>query len=319
MSRLLTMGIPGGFNPRRIAGCKLWFAANRGTLYKYSGNANGNVAGAADNGAGLIRIMTAAPTAVETHDEVIIAAVGGTTEANGTWPITYVDATHFDLEGSAFANTYTSGGTWNANGMLATIDGAFIGKVADLSGQGNHATQATRANQPRRYNSIVNGQPVVRFDGVNDILNSVLTLAQPMTIFHVYKWTDNAAAIQAVYGGATTGLLEAYHANATSLFTHAGTSYSPAGGATSSAFRVIDCIFNGTSSQIWENGTQIGATGNAGTNGIATAFSIGNRNAADKPTQMDLAELIVYNTALSTSNRRKVERYLGRRYGITVV
>jgi hypothetical protein len=68
------------------------------------------VAGAADNGAGLIRITATAHGKV-TGDKVGISAVGGTTEANGSWTITKIDANNFDLDGSTFANAHTSGGS----------------------------------------------------------------------------------------------------------------------------------------------------------------------------------------------------------------
>lgn len=69
------------------------------------------ISGAADNGAGLIRITTATSHDFVTGDRVYISGVTGTTEANGTWTVTRVDATHFDLQGSAFVNAYAAGGT----------------------------------------------------------------------------------------------------------------------------------------------------------------------------------------------------------------
>ena len=71
---------------------------------------NKTITGAANNGSGLIRITTDAHY-YETGDVVTISGVGGTTEANGTWTITKVAATTFDLQGSTFANNWTSGGT----------------------------------------------------------------------------------------------------------------------------------------------------------------------------------------------------------------
>ncbi len=72
---------------------------------------DGAVTGAADNGGGLIRIETASTANLATGEQVSIAGVTGTTEANGTWTITVVDPTHFDLQGSTFANAYSAGGT----------------------------------------------------------------------------------------------------------------------------------------------------------------------------------------------------------------
>lgn len=68
------------------------------------------ISGAADNGSGLIRLTVASTTGWATGDVKQVASVGGTTEANGEWTITVVDGTHIDLDGSTFANAYTSGG-----------------------------------------------------------------------------------------------------------------------------------------------------------------------------------------------------------------
>lgn len=75
---------------------------------------NRNVSGCVDNGSGLIRVSTAEAHGYATGDKVTITGVLGTTEANGSWTITVIDSTHFDLQGSAFVHTYTSGGTISA-------------------------------------------------------------------------------------------------------------------------------------------------------------------------------------------------------------
>jgi len=60
--------------------------------------------------AGLIKI-TAPTNALSTGNQTQIFGVLGTTEANGTWTVTVVDANSFTLDGSVFTNAYTSGGT----------------------------------------------------------------------------------------------------------------------------------------------------------------------------------------------------------------
>lgn len=69
------------------------------------------ISGAADNGSGLIRISDTSH-GLSSGDRVTIHDVGGTTEANGTWIITVINANAFDLVDSAFSTTYTSGGEW---------------------------------------------------------------------------------------------------------------------------------------------------------------------------------------------------------------
>ncbi|MEW6645376.1 MAG: hypothetical protein AB1586_33105 [Pseudomonadota bacterium] len=68
------------------------------------------VTGAANNGAGLVRVQVASTAALAGRPFVSLSGVSGTTEANGNWWISVVDATHFDLQGSAFAHAYVSGG-----------------------------------------------------------------------------------------------------------------------------------------------------------------------------------------------------------------
>ena len=69
------------------------------------------ITGAANNGSGLVRLTVTSTATFATGQVKKVAGVVGTTEANGSWTITIVDATHIDLQGSTFANNYISGGT----------------------------------------------------------------------------------------------------------------------------------------------------------------------------------------------------------------
>lgn len=108
---------------------------------QYSGNP-GNVSnalvrtitGCANNGSGLIRVTTSTSHLFSSTDTVVVANVLGTTEANGTWTITVIDATHFDLVASAFANAYSSGGTATDHSLTP---------AGTLPADGEQATTAT--------------------------------------------------------------------------------------------------------------------------------------------------------------------------------
>ena len=80
---------------------------------------NGTVAGAANNGAGLIRITDVAH-GLSTGHYVYITGTNGTDEANGEWIVTVITADTFDLQGSTFTNTYTSGGLWTRPYVITT-------------------------------------------------------------------------------------------------------------------------------------------------------------------------------------------------------
>lgn len=68
------------------------------------------VSGTANNGAGLVRLTVASTSTMATGNTRVVSGVLGTTEANGSWTVTVIDATHVDLQGSAYANAYVSSG-----------------------------------------------------------------------------------------------------------------------------------------------------------------------------------------------------------------
>lgn len=90
---------------------KLQLSGGAGRLIGSNGNPALTIVGAANNGAGLIRLTVGDTSTFATGQVKVVAGVVGTVEANDSWTITVVDATHIDLQGSAFANTYVSGGT----------------------------------------------------------------------------------------------------------------------------------------------------------------------------------------------------------------
>lgn len=100
------------------------------------------ITGAADNGSGLIRITVSSTSSLTTGDIRTITDVGGTTEANGTWTITVVNGTTFDLQGSTFANTYTSGGVvaGSVDEMTVSFDDYSIATLPSIAAfDGTHA------------------------------------------------------------------------------------------------------------------------------------------------------------------------------------
>lgn len=97
--------------------------ATSGTVNVRSGPSI-SVTNCADNGSGIIRV-TGTSHGFVTGDKVGIEGVAGTTEANGSWTVTKVDADNIDLDGSTFSNAYISGGILlpYAFGLNDTDDG----------------------------------------------------------------------------------------------------------------------------------------------------------------------------------------------------
>lgn len=81
----------------------------------------GNVTGAVNNGSGLIRITTSTSDIFGTGARVYVSGVTGTTEANGTWTVTRISATQYDLQGSTFVNAFVGAGAIRA-GLFEAAD-----------------------------------------------------------------------------------------------------------------------------------------------------------------------------------------------------
>jgi surface protein len=88
-------------------------------------NATVTVTNAANNGSGLIRITTGVAHERTTGDKIFISGVTGTTEANGGWIVTVINATTIDLQESTFTNTYVSGGTVRTGYGWTITDGGL--------------------------------------------------------------------------------------------------------------------------------------------------------------------------------------------------
>jgi hypothetical protein len=75
------------------------------------GNVLMNISGAVAGTGGVVRLTVNNTAQTSNNDTVIVVGVTGTTEANGTWQMTLIDATHIELQASVFVNAYISGGT----------------------------------------------------------------------------------------------------------------------------------------------------------------------------------------------------------------
>lgn len=84
------------------------------------------ISDAANNGSGLIRLTVSTTISIQTNQVFNIRDVLGTEEANGNWPITVIDETHIDLQGSTFSNSYIgSGGTVQGATITPTQAGLY--------------------------------------------------------------------------------------------------------------------------------------------------------------------------------------------------
>lgn len=188
-----------------------------------------------------VRLTVASTTGMTTGDTRTVFGVVGTTEANGTWVITVIDGTHIDLQGTTFANLYTSGGS---------VNGRW-----DATNTNNWVTTSAGTN----YGQTVPGTgDVVTLDGSSG--GGTVTPNGP---------NSGAVTVQSITCGAFTGTLD-FSANNNNVTLSSSTGFSGSGSGT----RTIN-LGNGTwtlsstsNSTPWDMGTTTNLTFNANSSTI---------------------------------------------------
>jgi hypothetical protein len=202
---------------------------------------------------------------------------------------------------------------WLKADSLSLNDADPVTTWADQSGNGRDAGQAVAANKPIYKVNIVNGKPVVRFDGVNDVMTTAASFGV-RTIFYAVTYTSGV-----IWGSSLD--LTYFGVNVATHYLYMG----PGGGGVTTvgdepgAWHIWTGKYSSGAGQgiIRLDGTQAGTGTHEADTATGTTF-IGNRELADLPLAGDLAELIGYSGYLSDANCLSVERYLGTKYGITV-
>ncbi len=187
-----------------------------------------------------------------------------------------------------------------------------VSQWSDISGNGNHLVQGTAGAQPTFFASgTPSGKPIVRFDGVNDDLQKAFTLAQPVTVFDVFRSVVVGAASvhDAIYSGGT-GLNGSFFNDTTpQYYPFAGAlgllvaSSIPAG-----SFHYLTTVFNTTSSTHRLDGTQV-SSGSVGTNAFG-GITLGASGAVTRFSNCDHAEFVAVSGVLSAVEIARIEFYV---------
>lgn len=228
----------------------------------------------------------------------------------------------------------------DASTISGLVDSDPVTTWTDLSGNGNDATQSTAAAKPTYKTNIINGRPVVRFDGVDDYLSSTGVVSgfaaqdQPLTVFAVVKANDisvNRAIWSLGSSGSNYPYLWHYIAatspnynatrrdDAASATKDFPTNAVP--GATTASAVVTTVSTTGTIGNIYVNGTLLNAAADVDV-GVSTFTYLGIgaqvRSIVNNFLAGDIAEFAFYNRVLAPIERQRVERYLGTKYGVAV-
>lgn len=220
-------------------------------------------------------------------------------------------------------------------GVTAAASGA-VTAWADQSGHTNNAAQADESLAPSFVTAALNGKPVLRFDGVDDYLDvedsDSVSIAGDITSLFVVKM-DDFATYRAIWGK-TAGLGASLPAP-TDWYTLPGSgiprllrgdgtgqnlgSVDSSAALSAGVFTMAGFTAAGTAISHHLDG-HVAGTGviNAVLGDGDTPLKIGTRGDLFTKLKGDLAELLIYNSALSDSDRKQVELYLAGKYGLAV-
>lgn len=201
--------------------------------------------------------------------------------------------------------------------------GTGVSEWRDKSATGSKWVQAVGNEQPATGTQTMNGKNVVAFDGTNDSLSCVtpLSTSMPLSFFVVQRivaaTTFGMTYTSGTVGGhfdirqnADTGGLNVV-ANTTGVINQ---STSRAG-----IDDVISWVVPASSgSTMFRNGSALTLAVDFVKPVLTGTHYLGRRSDGYNG-NVRIAEIIAYSTELSTLQRKAVESYLGKKWGITVV
>jgi hypothetical protein len=158
------------------------------------------------------------------------------------------------------------------------------------------------------------GKPVLRFAGAGYLQTPAFTLNQAETVCGVYAKAIGYSG-GALWDGRTLNSASQYFASATQLglYTNGdGTTNINGAVADDGKFHVVCSIINNPGSAVYVDGVQVasGASGTANMGGV----TIGAAGSGLVKVTADIAEVVVFPSALSATNRKLVENYLTQKY-----
>ena len=198
---------------------------------------------------------------------------------------------------------------WVSSEAGVITDGASrVTEWLDLSGQGNHLRPSTAAGQPLLVPNEAGGLGVVHFDGSDDTLLFTSRLTTVRTVFWVVREEASAPnGYRHLLG------------DASSYDFQSGSAHQIWSGSANAALRSGETRVNGSAvdGTITNRPTALSIVSLVATGPLAAdAFS--RDRTYGRSWWGDLAELVVYDRPLTSSERKAVEDYLALKFGLYV-
>jgi hypothetical protein len=181
----------------------------------------------------------------------------------------------------------------------------------DQSGLGNHGVQTASSSTAALMPNVVNGLPAMRFDGTSDFLAFTTRITNIRTVFFVAREDAAAANYRSLLGDGTTTVH--FHGGFASSAAGGGPIWEPTASSTlvRNGLTVLNGVpVNGTTTIRPRTVSVLSVT----TTGDTIANSLGTLRGTDQFWWGDIAEVVIYDRALTTTERQQVEAYLKAKY-----
>ncbi len=210
---------------------------------------------------------------------------------------------------------------FNAGDISGISNGTALSQWDDSSGNNNHATQTTGANQPIYRTAQVNGLPAVEFDGANDYLVSNLSASEvDFSAIGVVK-REGAGISQSIIGpNQDTGTLFRIGTGNTvqvSLATvgdyGTGTIVAP------TSYAIVSGSLTASTVELGVNGTAESLAHSVAAPTAGRTSFLGARILSGIPAHFFdgfFAEMMSFHPSLATGERQQVEGYLAWKYNL---
>jgi len=198
-----------------------------------------------------------------------------------------------------------------------TLSGSNVTQWSDKSGNGNTVIQATSANQPTYVTNVVNGNPVLRFNGTSHVLQT--TSFTSLGTNSVSFWLVERNLSNSGGGGAPFSFNSGPN-NGIVFQNNNGLQPLPTSVPyTSSVARIV--FYNrtntGSGDSGYLNGTVVSIRDDNTTGTYGTTFAVGMRILSTIYTSGDICEILIFIGMPTVSERQQVEGYLAHKWGLS--
>jgi hypothetical protein len=224
----------------------------------------------------------------------------------------------FATTGTAIASPPPGSKVWLRADADVTVSNGLVSNWLDQSGNANHAWMTTVTRRPTLVNGAINGLPVIRFNGAQSLLLTSAVTPTNFTILIVGKNNMPTETYSMILGpGGSTANNQLRWENGSQVLTVGTGNNMPARITSIGNTRINHVLavrYNGSTMEVYRNGAWMGSH-NFTTTGPWTLLQIGAWYSSHFM-RGDLAEVLIYDTALSNTNLNTATNYLRSKYAL---